>query len=82
MKKQKFTVVWGNIGDGHERRLDHVEAEPNLEAIMLAAKRLAYEDIETTENDDLTFEVFCDQMYDGYAIFEGHIFEKTGLSFW
>ena len=74
--KEKYTVVWGNIGSDSGCRLDHVEAEPDFESIMDAAFRIAYNEIEGIE-DEMTFEEFCNQSYDGYAIFEGHIFEGS-----
>ena len=84
----KFTVVWGNIGDGHERRVDHVEvAGEELGLIMEAAIDTVQEERENDAYyaDEIDakqgYEALKKESYDGYAIFEGHIIPHRTIYF-
>lgn len=78
--KQKFTVIWSNE---HETRLDHVEAEPNLEAIMDAAFEITYKELfgNPPTNPDMSFEEWRAMPYKGSAILDGHIKDSAFASF-
>lgn len=80
MAKQKFTVVWGKIGDDSEKRLDRVEAEPTFEAVMDEAWKAAYADLPEGHDYGSFGEYRNHQPYDGYCILEGHPAE-AGFSF-
>lgn len=80
---KKFTVIWGNIGDDAGKRLDHVEAEPNLQSVMDAAFDCYFSDLENSgyELDDKERARLRIEAYDGFAILDGHVTDSTLVSF-
>jgi hypothetical protein len=75
-----FTVVWGDIGDDHSKRVDYVTVnDPSFEAIMDEAFKIVHrERCSSTERfcsaPEQPWDVLRNKTpYDGYAIFEGHI---------
>ncbi len=79
----KFTVIWGNIADAQDKRLDFVETEErSLDAVMRAARAVVqaerisegyYADDDDTEAGREQLE---NDVYDGFAIFDGHLVES------
>lgn len=81
----KYTVIWGNIGDDSGKRLDHVTvSEPTQKAIVDAAFACFFDDM-AMAGIDLTAEEKDEYRhggYDGYAVFDGHIYDAPGVGFW
>ncbi len=84
----KFTVIWGNIGDDSDRRLDHVTVtEPTFDAVITEARAIVQrERVEGgTYADDADAAAGAEQLehdcYDGFAIFDGHLVESATVRF-